>query len=446
MSVPCSETRYVSVGDADVAYKVVGEGPRDLLYFSPLGGNLDLLWGPAFQADFVGQLAASCRVILFDRRGTGVSDAVPRNVIPTWENLSEDAGVVLDVVGAERAAILATAETGPMAVLFAATHPDRVSALALANTYARYLADLDYPMGFAPDAFEHLLQMTLDQWGSIEFAKFAVPSRSDDVDFLEMVAMTMRSSATPRNAVAQYEYLAHNIDVRSVLPLIQVPTLVLHTRETPWPTLEIGRYLAQHIDGAKLVELPGADIGMAGDHMEALTEELVEFLTGERPVEINRILTSVLFTDIVDSTAQAAALGDRRWRALLDAHDQTVRVQLQRFRGREIKTTGDGFLAAFEGPARAIRCAQSIVEATRSHGIELRAGMHTGECEVRGEDLGGLAVHIAARVGATAVAGEVLVSSTVKDLVAGSGLSFENRGEHDLKGIPGKWRLFAVTQ
>jgi len=445
MSPPRPETRYVSVGDADVAYQVVGEGPPDLVYFCPLGSNIDLLWGSSFVPEFVDRVASSCRLILFDRRGTGVSDPVARDALPTWETLSEDVGVVLDDVGITRAAILASAETGPMAILYAAAHPQRVTALSLVNSHARYIADDDYPIGFSPKTLDAFVRMTARGWGSLDYARIVIPSRADDLEFLEWTAMSMRSSATPRNAAAQYAYLLRNIDVRQVLPVVQAPTLVLHVRDAEYPPLAFGRYLAEHIEGAKLVELPGADSGMAGEHMEMLAEELVEFLTGERPVEIDRILTTVLFTDIVGSTKHAATLGDRRWRALLDKHDRTVREQLRRFRGREIKTTGDGFVAAFDGPARAIRCAVSTVEVTRSQGIELRVGMHTGECEVRGDDLAGLAVHIAARVGASACSGEVLVSSTVKDLVEGSGLEFEDRGEQELKGVPGRWRLYAVA-
>jgi class 3 adenylate cyclase len=332
-----------------------------------------------------------------------------------------------------------------MAILFAAMHPDRVSALALVNSYARYISDNDYPIGFSQDDIDFILQTALSGWGSIDFARNVIPSRADDVEFMQWVAMSMRMSTTPRNAMAQYDYLLRNIDVRRVLPLIQCPVLVLHSVGNRYPSLDAGRYVADHIAGARFVELPGADSGIAGEHMRVVVDELAEFLTGERPGEIDRVLTTVLFTDIVDSTGRAAILGDRRWRMLLDTHDRTIRDELRRFRGREINTTGDGFLAAFDGPARAIRCAQSILASTGSQEIELRIGMHTGECEVRGDDLAGLAVHIAARVGSSARPGEALVSSTVKDLVAGSGIEFEDRGDHELKGVPGTWRLYAVS-
>jgi class 3 adenylate cyclase len=268
------------------------------------------------------------------------------------------------------------------------------------------------------------------------------PSYADDAEMIAPYARSLRASATPRNAAAQYDYLWRHMDVRGFLPLVQAPTLILHPADSPTLPVEHGRYLAEHIPNARLIEWPGADL--IPPDMDKAASDLIEFLTGERPVDVDRVLTTVLFTDIVGSTERAASLGDQRWHALLDAHDRAVREQVRRFKGREIKTTGDGFLVAFDGPARAIRCAQAIVESTGKLGIEVRAGLHTGECEVRGDDLGGLAVHIAARVGALAHPGEVLVSSTVRDLVAGSGIEFGDRGEHELKGVPESWKLFAV--
>jgi class 3 adenylate cyclase len=256
--------------------------------------------------------------------------------------------------------------------------------------------------------------------------------------------MQMRAAATPRSAAAQYEYLERSLDVRSVLPLIQVPTLVLHSKDNAFIPIEIGHFIADHIDGAKFVELPGGDVTIFGESAISVPDEIAEFLTGSRPVEIDRVLTTVLFTDIVDSTRQAASLGDRRWRSVLNAHDQAVREELRRFRGREINTTGDGFVASFDGPARAIRCARAICEATERLGVKVRTGLHTGECEVRGDDLAGVAVHIAARIASLAGAQETLVSATLKDLVIGSGIEFQEQGEHELKGVPGTWRLFGV--
>jgi class 3 adenylate cyclase len=283
--------------------------------------------------------------------------------------------------------------------------------------------------------------LTAMAWGTPDFARLINPSLADDANYVNLVSKLQRSSATPRAAAAQYDYMLRTFDVRHALPLIQAPALVLHTRENRFVPVSHGRYIADRIDGATFIELPGADTGTNPE----VANEVAEFLTGVRPVvEIERVLTTVLFTDIVGSTAKAASLGDKRWRSLLDAHDRAVRDQLWRFRGREINTTGDGFVASFDGPARAIRCALAINEAIGKLGVALRMGLHTGECEVRGDDLGGLAVHIAARVGALATPDEIVVSSTVKDLVVGSGIEFIERGEHELKGVPGSWKLFAV--
>ena len=437
-------TRYVAVGDADIAYQVLGDGPPDLLFMGSLGFHVELNWTIPDLADLFTRLASFTRLIIFDRRGTGASDGVPRNAVPTWEDLAEDASAVLDTVGSNSAAILATIDTGPMALLFASMHPERVSALILVGTYSRYLAAEDYPIGLTPEAFDQVIEAVAAGWGTCDFMGIATPSRADDKEFLDRQAMLVRSAVTPRSAAAQYEYLERSLDVRSVLPLIQAPTLVLHSKYNAFISVDMGRFIAENIDGAKFVELPGGDATVVGDSAITIPDEVAEFLTGSRPVEIDRVLATVLFTDIVDSTSRAASLGDRLWRSLLDSHDQAVREQLKRFRGREINTTGDGFVASFDGPARAIRCARAINEATQRLGVRVRTGLHTGECEVRDNDLGGLAVHIAARVGALASSDETLVSGTVKDLVVGSGIEFEERGEHELKGVPGTWRLFAV--
>ena len=433
----------MSVGEADVAYQVLGEGPPDLLLFNGLGNHLELAWHVPDFSDFFTRMVSLGRLILFDRRGTGMSDGVHRDAIPTWEDLAEDAGAVLDAVGSTRAVILAQAETGPMAVLFAAMHPQRVAALVLVSTYARYQVADDYPIGASGDDIDALVAMIQAEFGTPELVRLAMPGRADDAEFLERVSTMIRSSATPRTAAAQYDYLLRRLDVRSVLSLIQVPTLVINAHDSLLFPAAQGRYLAERIEGAKFVELTGLDMGFMADSA-AIAGEIYEFLTGERPVEIERILATVLFSDIVGSTAAAASVGDRRWRSRLDAHNRAVREQLRRFRGREIDTTGDGFIVSFDGPARAIRCAEAILEATRALGIEVRAALHTGECDVRGDDLGGLAVHIAARVADQARPGEVTVSGTVKDLVVGSDIEFSDRGDHELKGVPGTWHLFAV--
>lgn len=436
------ETQYTAVGDAAVAFQVVGDGPVDLLYCFGLGSHLEVSWELARNAEFLARLAAFSRLIFFDRRGTGASDGVSFNAMPTWEEWTEDIVAVLDAAGSKRAAILAMHEAGPIAVLFAAMHPEAVSALVLLNTSARFQQADDYPLGQPPEFVDAFIELIARGWGTPEVARLIMPSMADDTEYLRLVSKAQRSSATPRAAAAQYDIMLRSLDVRGALPLIQAPTLVLHVRESPLIPVAHGRYLADHIEGARFVELPGADIGT----IPAAADDVAEFLTGQRPVvHIERVLTTVLFTDIVGSTAQAATLGDQKWRSLLDAHDRFVREELRRFRGREINTTGDGFVASFDGPARAIRCAEGIAEAIRKLGVHLRIGLHTGECEVRGDDLGGLAVHIAARIASLASAQEILVSGTVKDLVVGSGIEFDDRGEHELKGVPGTWKLFAVT-
>jgi class 3 adenylate cyclase/alpha-beta hydrolase superfamily lysophospholipase len=437
------QTRYVDVGGAEVGYQIVGQGPPDVIEVHGFS-HLDLRWEDPEVAPFLGWLASFCRLIMFDRRGTGVSDAVPDTAMPTWEEWADDVRAVLDAAGSERAAVLADGPGGAIGMLFTAMQPERVTALILANTTARRLRADDYPIGIPPETVDDLVKMFRASWGTPDLVPVVRPSQADDPEHVQRVAMGMRATATPRNAAAQVRYVIESLDARKALPQIQVPTLVLHNRGNPVVSIEHGRYLADHIDGAKFVELPGADTFLASS--PTAMEEIGEFLTGERrPVEVDRILTTLLFTDIVGSTERAAWLGDHAWRSLLDAHDRTVREQLRRFRGKEINTTGDGFVASFDGPARAIRCGQAIVDATTKLGIQLRIGLHTGECEVRGDDLGGLAVHIAARIGSLAQPGKVLVSSTVKDLVGGSAIEFSDRQEQELKGVPGTWTLFSVS-
>jgi class 3 adenylate cyclase len=370
---------------------------------------------------------------------------VPRNAIPTWEEWTEDIESVLNAVGSEQTSILATVDGGPIAILYAAAHPERVTSLVLFNTTARYLVADDYPIGFTPEALEFVIDFLRTHWGTPEFLSLAGAAGPEDPVRRDALARLFRSSVTPRTAAAQYDYLLRNLDVRPVLPLLGAPTLVLSADNPSFLPMAHGRYVAEHIEGSKFVALPGDDM-LIFSQQDPIFDEVAEFLTGTRPVtDIDRVLVSVLFTDIVGSTERAASLGDQRWRSLLDRHDQIVREQLRIFRGREVNTTGDGFVASFDGPARAIRCGQVIIDATRALGIELRMGLHTGECEVRGNDLGGLAVHIAARVGSLASPSEVLVSGTVKDLVVGSGIEFNDRGDHVLKGVPGSWKLYAVA-
>jgi class 3 adenylate cyclase/alpha-beta hydrolase superfamily lysophospholipase len=437
------QTRYVDVGGAEVAYQVVGQGPPDVVYVSGFG-HIDLRWEDPVWAAFLERLASFSRLILFDRRGTGVSEAIPEDAMPTWEEWADDVRAVLDAARSERAVVLAENDGGPTGLLFTAMQPERVSALILTNTTARRLRADDYPIGVAPEAVDDLVERWTAAWGTPEVVPLAYPSRADDPEFRQLIAKASRTMATPKNAAAQIRSFVESLDAREALPLIRVPTLVLHAQDNLVYSMEEVRYLADHIDGAKFMEVPGGDLFVA--FLPPAMEEIVEFLTGERPpVEVDRILTTLLFTDIVSSTERAASLGDQAWRSLLDAHDRTVRDRLRRFRGKEINTTGDGFLASFDGPARAIRCALAISESTKQLGIDLHLGLHTGECEVRGDDLGGLTVHIAARIGALAEPGEVLVSGTVKDLVAGSRIDFVDRGRHQLKGVPGSWRLYRAV-
>jgi class 3 adenylate cyclase len=436
------ETKYVTVGGAQVAYQVAGDGPEDLAICHSLGWQLDLSWQVPFGTDFLGRLRRVRRVIDFDRRGSGASDPVPLNSIPTWEELAEDLTAVLDDVGSQRTAVTGVIDTGPIALLFAAMHPERVSHVILMSTTARYMEADDYPFGASSEAIESLVELLAATWGTEDIVRLTQPSIADDPETIAAYARMSRASATPRSAAAQYNYFLRNVDVRSFLPLVQAPTLILHPAESPLIPIAHGRYLAEHLSYSTLIEWPGA--GLDPPDFDTTASDIIEFLTGERPVEIDRILTTVLFTDIVGSTERAASLGDQNWRSLLDAHDRVVREQVRRFRGKEIKATGDGFMMSFDGPARAIRCAEAINEAIEPIGVNLRMGLHTGECEVRGDDLGGLAVHIAARIGALATAGEILVSSTLKDLVIGSGIEFTERGKYDLKGVPGTWNLFAL--
>jgi class 3 adenylate cyclase/pimeloyl-ACP methyl ester carboxylesterase len=437
------ETKYVTVGDAQVAYQVAGDGLDDLVVCHAVGWQLDLSWQVPFGTDFLGRLRRVRRVIDFDRRGSGASDPLPLNAIPTWEELAEDLTAVLDDVGSQRTAVMGILETGPIALLFAAMHPERVSHLILLCTSARSMVADDYPFGMTPDAIESMVALLATMWGTDDFIRLMFPSHANDPEVVATYAQMCRASATPRSAAAQFDYFWRNVDVRSFLPLIQAPTMLLQPTDSPLLPKEHGRYLAERLPHATLIEWPGDEF--QPPDFDTTTSDIIEFLTGERPIEVDRVLTTVLFTDIVGSTERVASVGDHKWRSLLDAHDRAVREQIRRFRGKEIKTTGDGFVISFDGPARAIRCAQAINEAIEPTGVDLRMGLHTGECEVRGNDLGGLAVHIAARIGTLATPREILVSSTLKDLVIGSGIDFTERGEHELKGVPGTWTLFALA-
>jgi class 3 adenylate cyclase len=435
--------RYARSGDVHIAYIVEGEGPVDLVWIPPWISQVEYLWSEASMAAVLDRLKSFARVITFDRRGSGLSD--PLHGAPTIEEQMDDVLAVLDAAGSERPAIAATLEGGPMAAMFAASHPDRVSHLIMYATFARSVHAPDYDWAWPAEERKARMDACVERWGEGLVAGSVAESRMGDARFMEWAGRLERLAASPAT-IARIFDLIGEFDVREVLPSIRVPTLVMHRRDDTFINVEHSRYLAERVPGARYVELEGADNMFAVGDTEAIMGEVEEFITGTRHArEPDRMLATVMFTDIVDSTQRAADLGDRDWREILERHDQLFRRALDFHRGREIKRTGDGFLATFDGPARAIRCAASVTEAVRELGLELRAGLHTGELEVMSDDLGGLAVHIAARVMSRAEAGEVLVSGTVKDLVVGSGIDFEDRGTHELRGVPGDWRLFRVT-
>jgi len=436
-------TRYAHGDGGDIAYQVIGDGPLDLVFMSAWFSHVDGRWEEASFARMLRRLASFSRLIVFDKRGVGASDPLPADR-STWEEWADDVRAVMDAAGSERAAIVGVGDSGPIAMLFAATYPDRVASLVVVNTAARFTTAADYPWGHRPDEVEDFLRLQRDTWGSGGTVEALVPSMAGDDRYRTWWARYQRMSASPSTSRRVGE-LIFGMDVRQVLPSIRVPTLVLHRSELGLVPVGHGRYLAEHIPGAKYVELPGQDYFVYIGNTEALLDEIEEFVTGARRThEIDRVLATVMFTDIVGSTDRAAALGDRRWRDLIDAHDAVVRSRLDEFRGRWINSTGDGFLATFDGPARAVRGAFAIRDSLTDYGIRIRSGLHTGEVELFDQGVGGIAVHIGARVMAQAAEGEVIVSSTVKDLVTGSGIRFEDRGLHRLKGVPDAWRLYAA--
>ena len=437
-------TRYTSVGDADVAYQVIGEGPIDVLFGWGLGSHLDLQWAHPAWAGVLQRFASFSRLILFDRRGTGLSDRLPRHTLPRWEEWTEDMLAVLDAAGSERAAIVAVQDHGPMAMMFAAIHPDRVRALVLVGTAARLREAPDYPIGYSPAELEAMVEFLEQHWATPELLAVGYPTAVNDPHYVEWWTRMYRAAMTPRTAGAQYRYIL-NSDVRDALPLIRVPTMVVHWTANPMIPVGHARYVAETIPDARLVVLPGSHLWPDPFDPDPFFEPVSEFLIGTPTVDVDRVLATVLFTDIVGSTDRLAELGDGAYRRLLDAHDDFVRGELRRHGGREINTTGDGFFAAFDGPTRAIKCALAIVRSTAELGLGVRAGLHSGECLVRSTELSGIAVHLAAHVGAAANPQEVLVTSTVHDLVAGSDLAFINRGVHQLKGIPQPWQLYGVA-
>ncbi|MGL6280074.1 MAG: adenylate/guanylate cyclase domain-containing protein [Gaiella sp.] len=440
---------YARNGDVAIGYTVMGDGPVDLVYL-PVFSNLEINGESRRYATFLQSLASFTRLIVVDRRGEGVSDRYSPNALPALEEVVDDLVAVLDAVGSERAVLFGYSDTGAQCAMCAATYPDRVRGLVLYAVAARGTQADDYPWQWSEAQWEEYLDGT-HAWGTPAFArdvlKLFVPSVADDPREIAWWTRMMRVASSPGANLAQ-ELVFRDTDIRQLLPVVSVPTLVLHREGDQVEPVGAGRYVAQKIPGSRYVELQGSDHWPWIGDQAALISEVRRFvgaLHDEEESERNRVLATVLFTDIVDSTVQSATLGDRRWRELREQHDRVVRGQIQRHRGREVKTTGDGFLAVFDGPARAVRCARTICEATAGLGVDVRAGLHTGEVELDGSDIAGTAVAIGARVGSLAGGGEVLVSSTVKDLVVGSGLLFEDRGEHELKGVPDAWRLFAAV-
>jgi class 3 adenylate cyclase len=440
-----SAVRYARSGDLSIAYRVLGEGDRDVVFVSGFVSHLDLSLELAPLRLLIEGLGRFARVVLFDTRGTGLSERALG--VGTLEERMDDVRAVMNATDLESADMVGISAGGPMALLFAASHPERVRSLALYGSLARVARAPDYPMGADIALLDAYIDELEQTWGTGKtLLRGIFADTPPDEEALEALARFERSSSTPQ-AAASIMRCNVEIDVRHVLSAITAPTLISHCTGDPFIHVGHGRFLADHIPGATYREVDDDfHLTWRADRLRPVLEAIEEFLTGQAHFEEpDRVLKTVLFTDIVDSTATAARMGDGDWHRLLDAHDRVVRRELARFRGVEVKTTGDGFLAAFDGPARGVRCAQEIIERARSAGLHVRAGLHTGECELRGEDIAGLAVHIGARVAAHAAPGEVLVSSTVRDLVAGSGLDFDDRGEHELKGVPGRWKLLAAT-
>ena len=431
--------KYAKSGDVHIAYRVFGDGPRDIVLIPGTISHVELLWEVPSNEHLLKRLTAFARVIVFDKRGQGLSDRVAEQ---TLEERIGDVRAVMDAAGSERATIYGWSEGGPMCLMFAATYPERTSALVLFGSFASMRSE---PWGVTPERIDLFLGQLEAHWGEGVLLRMNAPSRSKDVAFLQWFARIERAAASPGSVhalmMANYE-----TDVRHLLPTIQAPALIIHRVDDALTPVRAGRYLAEHIPGAKYVEISGTDhMVLDNETHDVIADEIEEFITGKRRhLEPDRVLATVMFTDIVRSTERAVELGDARWRELLSTYYTVLRKEVGAFRGHEVNTAGDGLLATFDGPARAIRCAGSVREKMRPLGLQVRTGLHTGECELIGDDIGGIAVHIAARVAASAEPDEVMVSSTVKDLVAGSGLQFADRGAHNLKGVPGEWRLFVV--
>jgi class 3 adenylate cyclase len=442
--VEVPETRYARVGQDRVAYQVFGEGPPDLVYMSGATESIDVRWEWPPYAHYLRRLASFCRVVMFDQRGQGGSDRVSYAGASVWEDWAEDVRAVLDAVGSERSVLFSTIETTPIALLLAATEPERTQSLILFEGTARFTAADDYP-GFSLDTIGEIGRITVEAWGTDAATSLLTPAFADDPAYRRWFAKAQRAALGPRDAAAVLSAIAA-MDVRPVLGSVRAPTLVIHRTGYQWVPIEQARYLTDHLPDARLLLSEGDDPNPWSEPVDAVLDEIERFLTGTRDhaVRADRILATVLFTDIVDSTGTAAAHGDRRWRTLLESHDAINRGVIDQHGGRMIKLTGDGVLATFEGPGRAVQCARTLREALGTLGINIRAGIHTGEIEVRGDDIGGIAVHVASRVTDQAGSGEIWVSGAVPLLMIGSNVEFEPRGDFALKGVPGDWPLLTV--
>jgi pimeloyl-ACP methyl ester carboxylesterase len=443
MRVP--QTQYAKSRDGFVAYQVIGDGPQDVVFIPDWVTNVEIMWEEPSLARFLRRLGSFSRLICFDKRGCGLSDPVLFHEGFAAESWIDDTRTVLQAVGSERAVLFGHAEGARMAMLYGATFPERTSALVLLDTFARRLRDVDYPLGIPESVLPRFIELFEAGWANGGYLTMLAPSVADDPRFRQWYGRLQRHSMGPTQATSAYRNQFH-FDVRTVLPTIRVPTLVLHRRDNAYVRVENGRYLADRIPGAKFVEIPGVDHVFHVGETGAILDAIEEFLTGRNETsDDDRVLATILFADVVGSTERAAELGDRAWRDLLEGYYGVARREVATFRGREIDTAGDGFFAAFDGPARAIRSACAIRDAASAIGLTVRTGLHTGECEKVGEKVGGLAVHIGARVAGQARPGEVLVSGTVRDLVAGSGIRFAERGTHALRGVPGEWTLYSVV-
>ena len=437
------KTRYAKSGNGKIAYQVLGEGPLDIIFLPGFVSNVEFYWELPSTTRIFERLASFARVILWDKRGTGLSD--PIDHVPTLDERVDDVIALMDTVGSERAAFFGVSEGGPMSLMFAAAHPERTTALVLYGASPKFSASPEWEWGWSEEDIAEFLDDIDKNWGEPALINLFGPSQADNEAILYAWGKYQRMGASPAMARAVLEALCQ-LDCREILSSISAPTLILHPTDERVAHVKAARWMAQRIPGAQMVEFPSTDHLMIMYDPDPCLDEIEQFLTGVRhDTRSNRILATVMFTDIVGSTVRAAQMGDHRWRDLLATHDATVRRELKRFDGREVKTTGDGFFATFSAPSRAISCACATRDAVGQLGIDVRIGVHTGECELMGSDVGGLAVHTGARVAALAEAREILVSSTVKDLVAGSRIDFVERGTHELKGIPGEWRLFAVT-